>query len=165
MLSGFFCGKDLAMNLLNALNADTFVIDDKCHDKDSILNSLSQLLASDNISASTLLAAFKQREDSGSTAIGQGIAIPHIRLEGVTGLTTAFFCCKNPIPYGAYDEQPVDLFFALLVPIEANDEHLTVLAELAALFSEQNQADSLRHCTDSRSLFELTVQYLKALES
>jgi PTS system nitrogen regulatory IIA component len=62
---------------------------------------------------------------------------------------------KQGTDFDAIDRNPVDLLFALLVPEESTDEHLQILAHLAAMFSNQEFCTKLRNCDDSKQCFEL----------
>jgi PTS system nitrogen regulatory IIA component len=94
------------------------------------------------------------RERLGSTGIGQGIAIPHCRLEGLDRVIGVLLTLKEGIEFDAIDNQPVDLVFALIVPKEATSEHLELLSQLAEKFNERAFCDRLRECNDSGLLYE-----------
>ncbi|SFR51940.1 PTS IIA-like nitrogen-regulatory protein PtsN [Marinobacter daqiaonensis] len=93
------------------------------------------------------------RERLGSTGIGQGIAIPHCRLEGCTRVVGALVTLKEGVAFDAIDNQPVDLLFTLIVPKEATSEHLELLSQLAEKFNERSFCDSLRACSGSDDLY------------
>jgi PTS system nitrogen regulatory IIA component len=94
------------------------------------------------------------RERLGSTGIGQGIAIPHCRLEGLDRVIGVLITLKEGIEFDAIDNQPVDLVFALIVPKEATSEHLELLSQLAEKFNGRAFCDRLRECHDGSSLYE-----------
>lgn len=89
------------------------------------------------------------RERLGSTGLGEGIAIPHCRLKQCQKAVGVLFTLTTPIDYDAVDKQPVDLVFALLVPEEATDDHLQILATLASNFNDHDYRQSLRTAGDS----------------
>jgi len=93
------------------------------------------------------------RERLGSTGIGQGIAIPHCRLEGLDRVIGVLLTLEEGVGFDAIDNQPVDLVFALIVPKEATSEHLELLSQLAEKFNDRTFCDQLRQCTDARTLF------------
>ena len=97
------------------------------------------------------------REKLGSTGLGDGIAIPHCRAESCTAPLGALLSLAEPIPFEAPDEQPVDLLFVLLVPEEAHQEHLDLLAEVARMFSDHEFCKALRAAPNSQALFDLAV--------
>ncbi|MCK2150122.1 MULTISPECIES: PTS IIA-like nitrogen regulatory protein PtsN [Marinobacter] len=94
------------------------------------------------------------RERLGSTGIGQGIAIPHCRLEGLDHVVGVLLTLDESIEFDAIDNQPVDLVFALVVPKEATSEHLELLSQLAEKFNERAFCDRLRQCEDAAALYQ-----------
>ncbi|OEY65205.1 PTS IIA-like nitrogen regulatory protein PtsN [Marinobacter sp. X15-166B] len=94
------------------------------------------------------------RERLGSTGIGQGIAIPHCRLENCTKVIGVLLTLEEGVNFDAIDNQPVDLLFALIVPKEATSEHLELLSQLAEKFNDREFCNELRQCTDNASLYQ-----------
>ncbi|KMQ75666.1 PTS IIA-like nitrogen regulatory protein PtsN [Marinobacter subterrani] len=94
------------------------------------------------------------RERLGSTGIGQGIAIPHCRLDGLDHVVGVLMTLEESVEFDSIDNQPVDLIFALVVPKEATSEHLELLSQLAEKFNERSFCDRLRQCEDARTLYE-----------
>ncbi len=84
-----------------------------------------------------------ERERLGSTALGQGVAVPHGRIKGLSGATGVFYRLQPPLDFGAPDAQPVNLCFVLLVPADANEHHLQILGELAQMFGDAGLRRSL----------------------
>lgn len=93
------------------------------------------------------------RENLGSTGLGGGIALPHCRVPECPEPLGALLTLAEPIPFDAPDEQPVDLLFVLLVPSEAHQRHLDILAEIARLLSNPGYCASLREAANDRSLY------------
>lgn len=85
-----------------------------------------------------------ERERLGSTGVGRGVALPHARIDGLSRAHGAFVQLAEGIDYDAIDGENVDLIFALVVPQEATEEHLQMLAQLAALFSDEDLCAQLR---------------------
>lgn len=94
------------------------------------------------------------RERLGSTGIGQGIAIPHCRLEGCTRVVGALVTLEEGVSFDAIDNQPVDVLFTLIVPREATSEHLELLSQLAEQFNDRSFCDALRACTTPDDLYQ-----------
>lgn len=99
------------------------------------------------------------REKLGSTGLGQGIAIPHCRVDACPEPLGTLVTLEQAIDFDAPDDQPVDLLFALLVPGEAHQQHLDILANVARLFSQPDFCRQLRAAPDSQALFELATQH------
>ncbi len=99
------------------------------------------------------------REKLGSTGLGQGIAIPHGRIKGLSDARGAFVRLRTPIPFDAPDGKPVGQVFVLLVPEHATERHLQLLSELAQMFSERGFRDQLTHAPDPARLHTLFMQW------
>ncbi|CAA0110339.1 Nitrogen regulatory protein [Halioglobus japonicus] len=95
------------------------------------------------------------REKLGSTGLGEGIAIPHCRVGDCTAPLGALLTLEEPIPFDAPDDQPVDLLFVLLVPEEAQQQHLDILATVAGLLSQADFCTRLRAARNDRALYEV----------
>ncbi len=95
------------------------------------------------------------REKLGSTGMGQGIAIPHCRVSHCKRPLGCLLTLEEAIPFDAPDDVPVDLLFVLLVPVEARQEHLDILANIAQLISQADICERLRACRDDRTLYEI----------
>lgn len=124
--------------------------------KKRILEELAGLL-SETAQDLTPLAVFDrllERERLGSTGLGQGIALPHARMAGVTEACGALIKLEQCADFDAIDQQPVDLIFGLLVPEEATQEHLQILAQLASLFNDNAFCERLRATEDAQALLQ-----------
>lgn len=97
------------------------------------------------------------RERLGSTGIGQGIAIPHCRLEKCSRVVGALLTLEEPIPFDAIDNEPVDLLFVLIVPQEATSEHLELLSQLAEKFNDREFCQRLRQCHSATDLYDTII--------
>ncbi len=98
---------------------------------------------SHGIARSAIFESLFAREKLGSTALGQGVAIPHGRINILKEAVGAFVRVKHPIPFDAPDGKPVSLIFVLLVPANATDVHLQILSELAQFFSDKPLREAL----------------------
>jgi len=97
------------------------------------------------------------REKLGSTGFGNGIAIPHCRLEGCTAPVSALLHLDAPIDYDAIDGAPVDLLFVLLVPEAATDAHLELLRQIASMLDRKEVRDHLRAADSSEALYQVVL--------
>ena len=104
-----------------------------------------------------LVAALSRREQLGSTGLGEGVAIPHARVEGLAKIQIAYLRLKTPIPFDAPDAKPVYDILVILVPKQATEEHLQILAETTQIFSDskfRERLHSCRHAMEVKSLIE-----------
>ena len=94
-----------------------------------------------------------QREKLGSTAVGNGIAIPHGKMPNLAKLFGLFARLDKPIDFESLDGQPVDLIFLLLAPEGAGADHLKALARVARLLRDPSTAHKLRASHDAEALY------------
>lgn len=112
-----------------------------------------------NIDADELYEHLNQREQLGSTGIGNGIAIPHCRCSNIDKTIGALITLSDPIDFDAVDNHPVDIIFVLLVPEEANDEHLKTLSHLAEQLDKISYRNQLRKTDSDEDLFLAALDY------
>ncbi len=102
-----------------------------------------------NGDANALLTALLERERIGSTGIGAGVAIPHVKLAGVTKPYGVLVRLGTAIDYDAIDGAPVDIIFMLLVPAESKTtQHLKVLAQMSRFLKDASICTAIRATTD-----------------
>lgn len=97
------------------------------------------------------------REKLGSTGLGKGIAIPHCRALHCGTAVGAFIKLENPVDFDSVDRQPVDMLFVLLVPQDANEEHLSLLSKIATLFNDDQRRERIRQAADTRAVYDELV--------
>lgn len=90
-----------------------------------------------NIDHALVFRALWRREQIGSTALGYGIAIPHARIAGISEPIVLLVRANHPIKFGPPDHQPVLVLFVILVPEQANEEHLQILGSVSEMFSDE----------------------------
>ena len=100
--------------------------------------------------------SLQQREILGPTGIGNGVAIPHVKIRGLKKIFGFFSSLERPIDFEAADKQPVDLVFTLLAPDDnSGTEHLKALAMVSRVFSDKNIRSKLRSSENTESLFAI----------
>lgn len=87
------------------------------------------------------------RERLGSTGLGFGVAIPHGRIKGLKEPKIAIIQLASPIGFDAADGAPVELIFALLVPENATQKHLDLLAQIAEVLGDESKRATLKSAT------------------
>lgn len=99
-----------------------------------------------------------QRERLGSTGLGQGVAIPHGKMSGLTRILGVFARLAEPIDFDAADGEPVDIVFLLLAPEGAGADHLKALARISRLLREGSAVEKLRASKDAAALYAVLTQ-------
>ena len=111
------------------------------------------------LAEATVFDALMSREKLGSTGIGGGIAIPHGKLKGVTKPVLIFVVSQESIAFDAIDNQPVDIFCAILIPENQCQTHLSTLAAIARLLSQKELTKKIRNANTDHELYQLLVSY------
>ncbi len=150
-------------DLLNVLEPDCVLIDVDAGSKKRAIEHGSELIASTHIgvNARQLFDALMARERLGSTGLGDGIAIPHCRSDAVTRIVGGLVRLAEPVAFDAPDDANVDLVFFLVVPKDAHDDHLQVLARLARIFSQPDNRALLRGAATPAALFAVFSDLLR----
>ena len=100
--------------------------------------------------------SLQQREILGPTGIGNGVAIPHVKIKDLTRIYGFFSSLERPIDFESADKQPVDLIFTLLAPEnDSGTEHLKALAMVSRMFSDKDIRSKLRSSENTESLFAI----------
>jgi nitrogen PTS system EIIA component len=100
-----------------------------------------------------ILEILLQREKLGSTGVGNGVAIPHGKLQKLGNVFGLFARLERPIDFEALDAQPVDLIFLLLAPEGAGADHLKALARVARLLRDPEVARKLRASNGAEAIY------------
>jgi len=149
----------MTSSISNILTPARIQLGAHCSSKKKLIQHISQFLAAtiEDAQADDIYERLIAREKLGSTGIGEGIAIPHSRLEECEGTVGALFILDEPIDYDAIDRKPVDIVFVLLVPAEATEQHLQTLSMLAQQFSQEEYRSSLRSAKNQDELYQLAI--------
>jgi len=132
-------------------------------DKDELFSHMAQMLlqAGRITDKDAFLNSLYEREDTGSTYMGNGIALPHGKSDAVKEPTIAFCRCQTPFEYESDGEKgEVDLIFMLAIPKDTEaKEYLRVLANLSRLLVHDEFVASLRNAADFATLKRTIQQY------
>lgn len=104
-------------------------------------------------------ASLVEREEIGSTALGQGFAIPHARVPGLSRPVAAFVRMKLAIPFDAPDGKPASDMLVILVPQHATEAHLLLLAQAAEMFCDPSFRERLRTSVDAPEVHAAFAQW------
>ena len=148
-LSDFLCPK--------AISADL-----KATTKKDVIDELVGLLVTAGViekkNKSKVMEILLAREALGSTAIGQGIAIPHAKCDCVKELTASIGISKKGINFDSLDGEPAYIFFLLIAPIDSAGPHLKALARISRLLKDKYFRDNLKASKDEKNILKLISQ-------
>ena len=150
------------MQIIDFLSKKAIITDIKYTKKEDVIRELVDALINtgeiEKRHRNKLIDALMNRESLGSTAIGQGIAIPHAKSDCVDRLVAAFGLSKKGIDFDSLDGELAYIFFLLLAPQDSAGPHLKALARISRLLKDKYFRDSLRACTDDKSVIKIITQ-------
>lgn len=150
------------MKIMDFLVEDAISCNLKGVKKDEVLEELVELLSGageiEKKSCVKLLELLKAREALGSTAIGQGIGIPHAKSGCVDKLVAAFGISGAGVDFDSLDGEPVYIFFLLVAPQDSAGPHLKALARISRLLKDKYFRESLRNARDPKSVIKIIAQ-------
>ncbi len=145
------------MKMYDILSKNAIRTKIKAANKKQLLQDIANM-ASEHVGVPSMSIAksLQQREILGPTGIGNGVAIPHVKIRGLDKIFGFFSSLERPIDFESADKQPVDLIFTILAP-ENNDgtEHLKALAMVSRFFGDKDCRSKLRSSENTESLFAI----------
>ncbi|WP_420797928.1 PTS IIA-like nitrogen regulatory protein PtsN [Hyphococcus flavus] len=110
-----------------------------------------------NRPATEIMETLLEREQLGSTGVGDGVALPHGKIEGLNKIVGVMAQLETPVSFDAVDDQPVDLIFVLLAPANATAAHLKALAKVSRLLRDSDARNALRGADTAEALFAIAT--------
>ena len=147
------------MELTKILKPEAVKIISSASSKKRMLHDIAELAhTAYGLDHQKAIEALQERESLGPTGVGNGVALPHARLEGVDRVVGAFILLEKPIDFDSVDRQPVDLAFALFAPEDAGVEHLKALALVARTLRDAAVCTKLRANRDLGTLYAILTE-------
>ncbi len=150
------------MKIMDFLSKKAIVMDIKSTKKEEVIKELVDALINagdiEKRNRNKLVEALMAREALGSTAIGQGIAIPHAKSDCVEKLIAAFGISKKGVDFDSLDGEPAHIFFLLVAPQDSAGPHLKALARISRLLKDKYFRDSLRNSEDDKAVVKIITQ-------
>lgn len=144
------------MKIASILTKDLIVSKVECTSKKSALEIISHLASKElNIDTQVLFNKLIDRERIGSTGIGNGVALPHVKIDKSLPATGVFLQCASSIDYDSQDGKKVDILFALFIPEDQCEEYLKILSSMSSTLLNKPFLKQLRHADTNQSLLEL----------
>ncbi|HXU61767.1 MAG TPA: PTS sugar transporter subunit IIA [Polyangia bacterium] len=148
------------MRVVDFLQPEAVVANLGATTKPAVLAELSERMARvvPGVDASTLRRILEERELLASTAIGDGIAIPHGKLDSVGHLVGVLGRAVNGIEFESIDGKPTHLVFMLVAPASSTGVHLKALARLSRLFRDPDFRQRLLAAPDSEAMYRVIAE-------
>lgn len=148
-INDFLCSKAVSPDLKSQTKKDIIV---------EMVDLLIDSGAVEKKYKDNILEVLMAREALGSTAIGQGIAIPHGKCDCVKKLVGCLAVSKSGINFDSLDGEPAYIFFLLIAPIDSAGPHLKALARISRLLKDKYIRDNLKTVKDSKSILQIVEQ-------
>ena len=150
------------MNIHDMLSNDAFLINFDGTSKKQVLEELSNLAEIKlGINSRSLLENLIKREKLGSTAVGNGIAIPHANVANIERPIVFVCTLVNGLDFNSTDDLPVDIIFLLIAPDNKGSEHLQALALISRLLRDRDLTTKLRGCKSAESALAVISQSIR----
>lgn len=147
------------VSLSDFLDEEAVLADLEATDKKSLIQTLARQAATlAGVEEHVLFDVLWEREKLGTTGVGNGIAIPHGRVAGLTTVRGLFARLNAPIDFEAVDGRPVDLVFLLLAPQSAGADHLHALAAVSRALRNTGLCEQLRAGKNAAALSTLLAR-------
>ena len=150
------------MKILDFLCPDAVTGDLKATTKKELIEEMVTLMveagAFEKKHKAKIIDVLMARESLGSTAIGQGIAIPHTKSDTVSGLVSALAISKKGVNFDSLDGEPAYIFFLLIAPSDSAGPHLKALARVSRLLKDKFFRDSLKNTKTAKDVMDLLSQ-------
>ncbi len=144
----------------NVLEVGRIAVGIEANDKTNALRAAARILCSDDetLDAELILAAIIAREELSSTAVGEGVAIPHALLDSLERTRMAVIRLDRPVAFGAQDDVPVDLIFMIAGPKKGTSNHLQLLSKLARVLHDPVFRKAARQAPGGTELVRLLFE-------
>lgn len=149
-------GTPFAPRLADACPPDNILLDVPVEGTIQLFDLVACHVARDSgVSAERIRAELIKREQLGSTGLGQGVAIPHARVDGLRSAIALFVRARYPFVFNAPDSKPVREFIVLVLPQADDRAHLELLADAARWFSERAIRQAARDAQTPDEIYRL----------
>src|SRR5437588_5436171 len=148
------------MKITEILTADMVVPELDGTTKPQVLRELARPLANKyrDLELAAITTVLAERERLGSTAIGDGIAIPHGKMPGVRQISGTFGRHRRGVEFESLDGKPTHLFFVLVAPEDSTSLHLKALARVSRLFKDRSFRERLLAANDAEEIYRIILE-------
>ena len=148
------------MKIVDFVGPELIVPQLQAHEKSAVIRELADHLAahvtgSQKIDREVLAKVLLERERLASTAIGEGVAIPHGKLDAVGKLVAVVGRAPEGVDFDSMDGRPTHLFFVLVAPENSTGVHLKALARISRLFKDPEFRTRLMQAKDAQEIFRV----------
>ena len=132
------------MKLSEFMNKNSIFLDVHAESQKNVFKILGNIFSKKNKTLSSLIIdKLNERERLGSTSVGNGIAIPHTKIDGINETQVIFLKLKNGVDFSASDGVKIDLVFSILAPENSESDHLLILSSISNFIRKKQKVEML----------------------
>lgn len=148
------------MKITNIITKQNIFLELEVSSKKLLFKEISIIISKkENIKTNQILESLNEREKLGSTAIGNGIAIPHTKINGLKKIFSLFIKLNKPIDFSANDSKRVDLVFVIIAPEDSTTDHLLALSEISKFLKITKNVEKLRKSKSIEKIYKLLQEF------
>ncbi len=123
--------------------------------KKNLFKKISKVFTNNqSVDVSSISEKLNERERLGSTGVGDGVAIPHAKIESITETQVLFLKLKKPIDFSSPDKRNVDIIFAIVAPENSESEHLLILSAISKFLKRKGTLDRIRKLSNAEKIYD-----------
>ncbi len=148
------------MDLNNFFTEESIIMNSQSKSKKNVLELISKI-ASDisETNEGIIFEKLYEREKLGTTAFGNGIAIPHARIDNLPDTKIIILILETAIDFDSSDGKKVDLIVSLLAPNNENEMHIKLLSKIAEMLDDDNFREQIRNCSNKLEIKSVISSY------
>ena len=145
------------MKITEVFRRDFIVGELRSTEKEDVLTELSSVFPCENFhcNVEAMVKVLMEREKLGSTGVGESIAIPHGKIQGLDDLHISFGRSRKGVAFDALDGKPVHLFFLLMAPDHSAGQHLKALAKISRMLKDTDFRKKLMNAKTRDDLYNV----------
>jgi len=145
------------MKIVDLISREMIFASLSAKNKPAIIKELAEHLAdrTPQVESEELTKVLVDREGLASTAIGEGVAIPHGKLPGVSRIVACIGRARTGVDFDSMDGQPTYLFFVMVAPENSTGAHLKALARISRVFKDSDFRRRLLEAPDADSMWNI----------
>ena len=148
------------MDLSNFFSEENVIIDCQSKSKKNVLELISEIAASVSVANKDIVfEKLYEREKLGTTAFGNGIAIPHARIDDLLEAKIIILKLETAIDFNSSDGEKVDLIVSLLAPNNKNELHIQILSKIAEMLDDKVFREKIRNCSNKSEIKSVINSY------
>ncbi len=148
------------MDLNNFFSEESIIMNCQSKSKKNVLELISKIASS--VSATNQDIIFEklyEREKLGTTAFGNGIAVPHARIDNLSEAKIIILKLETAIDFNSSDGEKVDLIVSLLAPNHENEIHIKILSKIAGMLDDKSFREKIRSCSNKLEIKSIINSY------